>query len=140
MEVSSTTSRVDDGGAMTEARLREVVREATSDLRDRLDRLDNIPLNAPQGGEPTDAVAPPRGPVQTYRVHCYGGRFHHLPQSWRFPSAGVLMMWQQWLLGDYVQNIPPQKILTSADVAHLDALPRAVGERRRLARKVLADL
>jgi TRAP-type mannitol/chloroaromatic compound transport system substrate-binding protein len=33
------------------------------------------------------------------------------------------MMWQQWLLGDYVQNIPPLKILTSADVAHLDALP-----------------
>jgi hypothetical protein len=50
------------------------------------------------------------------------------------------MMWQQWLLGDYVQNIPPLKILTSADVAHLDALPLAVGERRRPARKVLADL
>jgi putative protein kinase ArgK-like GTPase of G3E family len=50
------------------------------------------------------------------------------------------MMWQQWLLGDSVQNIPPLKILTSADVAHLDALPLAAGERRRPARKVLADL
>ena len=50
------------------------------------------------------------------------------------------MMWQQWLLGDYVQNIPPLKILSSNDVVHLDALPLAAGEKRRPARKVLADL
>jgi hypothetical protein len=127
-----------DGGAMTEARLREVVLDATRDLRER---LENLPLNptAPQE-EPTVHAHHHRGPNQRYTVHYYKGRYHVLPQTWRFPSAGVLMMWQQWLLGDYVQNIPPLKILSSNDVVHLDALPLAAGEKRRPARKVLADL
>ena len=53
---------------------------------------------------------------------------------------GPLVLWQQWLLGDFVQNIPPLKILTVKDVAHLDALPAQEGERRREARKILADI
>ena len=127
-----------DGGAMTEARLREVVLDATRDLRER---LENLPLNAAASqDEPTDHAQHHRGPNQCYTVHYYRGWYHVLPQSWRFPSAGVLMMWQQWLLGDYVQNIPPLKILTSNDVVHLDALPLAAGEKQHPARKVLADL
>jgi hypothetical protein len=58
-----------------------------------------------------------------------------LPQDWRFPSVGVLMLWQTWLLGDTVQNVPPLHMLSANDVAHLDALPLEQGTRRRPARK-----
>jgi hypothetical protein len=66
-----------------------------------------------------------------------GGR---LPQDWRFPSVGVLMLWQTWLLGDTVQNVPPLHMLSANDVAHLDALPLEQRTRRRHARKTLSDV
>jgi hypothetical protein len=55
-------------------------------------------------------------------------------QDWRFTSVGVFMLWQMWLLGNTVQNVPPLHMLSANDVAHLDALPLEQGTRRRPAR------
>jgi hypothetical protein len=51
------------------------------------------------------------------------------------------MLWQTWLLGDTVQNVPPLHMLSANDVAHLVALPLERGTRRRPARKkTLSDI
>jgi hypothetical protein len=66
-----------------------------------------------------------------FRTLLYGGAFHCLLQDWRFPSVGVFMLWQMWLLGNTVQNVPHLRMLSATDVAHLDALPLEQGTRRR---------
>lgn len=74
--------------------------------------------------------------TRPYTLHTYGGRIHLLPQTWRFPSVSVLSLWQQWLLGDYTQNMPPLRTITSDDDKHLDEIELELGKRPR-ARKVL---
>ena len=49
---------------------------------------------------------------------------------------GVLSLWQQWMLGDYTQNIPPLKMLDTKDVSHLDGMP----ESQHPAQKILSDM
>jgi hypothetical protein len=50
-----------------------------------------------------------------------------------------LQLWIHWLLDDTVNKVPPLRMLNGLDVAHLDALPLAVGTRRRRARKIPCD-
>jgi hypothetical protein len=130
-------SREIGGGAMSTQRLRELLDEATKDIREQLNSLTE---NGP--GSIRNSTTCNQGTTQRQQFvpHLYGGTFHWLPQDWRFPSVGVLMLWQTWLLGDTVQNVPPLRMLSANDVAHLDALPLEQGTRRRPARKTLSDI
>jgi hypothetical protein len=135
-----------NGGAITEAQMIQLLRQGTQDLREH-----NATLAAnaghlgvalagviPDGGQQHQAAVP--APRQRYNLHLYGGQFHILPQTWRFPSLGPLAMWLQWWLGDFCQDIPPLKLLQTKDVNHLDFIEIEPGQRRRLAQKILNDL
>jgi len=88
-----------------------------------------------------DQGGPNQNPMNTgYTLHFYGGKFHRVPQGWRFPSCGIRQLWIKWHIGDSVNNIPPLRSLNGADVKHLDALPNPNNQKRRLARKILADI
>jgi hypothetical protein len=129
-------------GGMSAQALALAIRDGTSDIRNQMEAM-ALGAGLGLGGAPPGQggpVVPPQA-RHRWRLHVCGGAFHVLPQQWRFPSCTPLQAWTQWLLGDTVNEVPPLKMLTGLDVAHLDALPLAAGTRRpRLARKVLSDL
>ena len=120
-------SREIGGGAMSTKRLRELLDEATKDVHEQLSNK-NGPRGI-QGNSTTCNQGTTRR--QKFVLHLYGGAFHCLPQDLRFPSVGVFMIWQTWLVGNTVQNVLPLRMLSANDVAHLDALPLEQGTRRR---------
>ena len=126
------------GGVMSEQRLRDIVIHATQDIRDR---MTNIAANQGIGPELAAAQARSQAPPRSYSTHMHGGKIHLLPEPWRFPSVGVLLLWQHWLLGNYTQNVPPLRVIKCQDVAHLDKLTLKASEKRpRPARKILHDM
>ena len=80
---------------------------------------------------------------QGYQLHYYNGKFHRVPEDWRFPRIGVLDIWRQWWIGDTARG-------TGNDLKHLNAVPLGDAERhgrtgtnkgnRRVASKALSDL
>ena len=127
------------GGTMSEQRMREIVRTATEDIRDGMNRL-AIQGIGPGGDGLPGTTARTRVTPRGYTLHMYGGMIHLLPQHWRFPSVGILSLWQQWLLGDYTQNVPPLRIVKLHDVKHLDKIVLPAGITQRPARKILSDM
>jgi hypothetical protein len=85
-----------------------------------------------------------------YQLNMYGGKFHRVPSTWKFPKCGVHDVWRQWWIGDTVLQVPPLKLISIVDVKHLDDVPlteielvRKVGlnkNNRRKATKELTDL
>lgn len=129
-------------GGMSAQALALAIRDGTRDIRDQMEAI-RVRGGVALGGAPPGQggpVVPPQA-MHRWQLHLYGGAFHILPQEWRFPSCTPLQVWIQWLLGDTVNEVPPLKMLSGVDVAHLDALPLPAGTtRRRQARKILCDL
>lgn len=135
------------GSGVTEDRLQRLFDRFAGQLRVQLDARIGERFNL-QNQEVAE-----RERVETglgYRYHSYGGKFHKVPEDWRFPRVGVLDAWRQWWIGDTVRSIPPLNTLKGCDVSHLDALPLGEEElqgrsgshsgKRRPASKVLSDL
>jgi len=143
---------VGGGGAVTEAKLKELFASFTQELRSQLVQLDEQGrLTGHDGYGGNVAGAPNR--VETgvgYRFHTYGGRIHRLPSDWGFPRVGVLDIWRQWWIGDNVRMVPPLRSMTTKDFEHLDRVPLAEDEMhgrtgksrtsRQPARKILCQL
>ena len=89
------------GGVMSEQRLRDIVIHATQDIRDR---MTNIAASQGIGPELAAAQARSQAPPRSYSTHMHGGKIHLLPEPWRFPSVGVLLLWQHWLLGTILRT------------------------------------
>jgi hypothetical protein len=85
-----------------------------------------------------------------YELHMYGGTFHRVPKSWRFPKCGIHDLWRQRWVGDKERQIPPLKVLKIGDVNHIDMVElsdiekaRKVGpnkDNRRMVTKCLTDM
>jgi hypothetical protein len=88
--------------------------------------------------------------LEEFQLHMYGGKFHRVPEDWRFPRCGIRDLWRQWHIGDTVRNIPPLKTLQFHDIEHINMKPltkiektRKVGpntENRRLVTKALSEM
>jgi hypothetical protein len=82
--------------------------------------------------------------------HYYEHTYHRVPVDWDFPRCGVRDLWRQWWVGDSRRQVPPLRIITHADVKHLDKRPITEEElhgrrgknklNRREATKVLCDM
>ncbi len=121
------------GGVMTEERLRAIVMEATSQLRNQVHTL-----VIPDGMDGTAQAAEIRADAQhrtVYNVYMHGGRFSKLPATWDFPASGALHCWRHWNLGNRAEGTPPLKIMEINDVKHVDRLPLQENEKQRPPRK-----
>jgi hypothetical protein len=82
-------------------------------------------------------------PAGSYTLHLYGGEFHKIPETWRFPKCSAKTLWIQWNVGDTVNQVPPMRTLVPEDFKHLDKLRQNVPEgqkKPRLARKTYYDI
>jgi hypothetical protein len=109
-------------GGINVARLTTIFNESTKDLQEKIDRLASLSgLN----GANNPAAAPDlaaNNQLDAFILHYYGGQYHRVPESWRFPNVGVFSVWRQRLVGDRVLNIPPMRVLKALDVKHLDVI------------------
>jgi hypothetical protein len=90
------------------------------------------------------------GGARKPEYHCYDGKIRQVPRDWRFPRCGLLDLWRQWWIGDFVRGVPPLQNLQARDLDHLDRLPLEEYEKhgrkgkykdkRRPARKVFSDM
>jgi hypothetical protein len=94
------------------------------------------------GGTEAGQLAQSAPVKHLYRFHTAPDeKIRRLPLDWRFPMGPTfLLVWQQWLIGDHVRNVPPLRTLEIGDVRHLDKLPLEPGEKCRPACKILSDL
>ncbi len=77
---------------------------------------------------------------QGFAFHYYGGKLHRFPQEWCLPTCGLRQLWKKWHIGDTVNNVPPLRTLTTADVKHLDVLDNPNNEKRCDTRKTFSEL
>jgi hypothetical protein len=49
-------------------------------------------------------------------VHCYDGRLHLVPKSFKFPEVGVFGAWKLWWFGDESKGYPPLRRIRSHDL------------------------
>ena len=153
-----------DIGSRTDEQTKALIRDATAEMRDELkevkENLSNIgsvlsrgsgamsgfelgvvSASGRAGGTEAGQLAQSAPVKHLYRFHTApDGRIRRLPLDWRFPTGPTFLVWQQWLIGDHVRNVPPLRTLEFGDVRHLDKLPLEPGEKRRPARKILSDL
>jgi hypothetical protein len=137
-----------DGNRLSRESLREILTEFQHRLREQ--------MAANQVGVGAAPIAPiievnnrPEN-ERRYNVHYYGGKFHRLPEDWRFPRCGVFAVWRQWWIGDNVRHIPPLRDLEAKEYKHLDKIPLSEDEmhgrtglhknNRRKSRRTLCDL
>jgi hypothetical protein len=140
-------------GGMSVTRLKDLFNESTRDLQEKIDSLAALSgLGGRDGNDPVATNLETNNCLDSFTLHYYGGQYHRVPESWRFPNCGVFTVWRQWLVGDRVQQIPPLKVLKAFDVKRLDLIPLSDVElrcrahtgrnanKRRPARKTLNDL
>ena len=48
----------------------------------------------------------------------WGGRFHKVPEGFRFPGSNVRTLWEMWFVGIPLQRIGPLKGLTGKSLAN----------------------
>jgi hypothetical protein len=137
-------------GGMSVTRLTALFNESTKGLQEKIDRLAGVSRLGAAEDQPAANLAA-NNQLDAFILHYYGGQYHRVPESWRFPNCGVFHAWRQWLVGDRVLNIPPLKVLKAHDVKHVDSIPlsevelrgRAVtgrnANKRRPTRKTLND-
>jgi hypothetical protein len=133
-----------NSGSLSEERVQHIFKEFYSKMESALGRLVGT------GDRAQEVVTERVEDCSGYQLHLYGGRFHRVPASWKFPKCGVHDVWRQWWVGDTVLQVPPLKLINTIDVKHLDDVPlteielvRKVGPNknsRRKATKELTDL
>jgi hypothetical protein len=137
-----------NGGILGEARMIELIRQGTLELKSA---INEVGANSRRAAEELGGVSNTHEPNhlpgvaimtrQQYVLHMHDGKFHVVPKTWRFPCLGPFDMWLHWWLGDGQLNIPPLKILQGKEFLHLDG---KVGhdciKQLRKACKTLADL
>ena len=98
-------------------------------------------LGGPVPTQPaTDQRATTGNAAVGYTLHFYNGKYHRVPQGWRLPTGTAKSLWVAFNCGDTVNNVPPLRILTAADVKHLDDLPLPQGKKCRKGRQTLCDI
>ena len=131
-------------GGLSMASLREMVGQQHANLRrELLQEIRRYGFGGPTAtGQPQENIARQSGHAAAgYQLHQYDGKFHKVPKGWRLPkSVSLRDAWISWNCGDTVNQVPPLRTLTNADVKHLDKLPRQNNESQRPARKTLSDL
>ena len=133
-----------DGG-MSVARMRELFAGLRQDLQrgvreDIAAEICRYGLGGPVKNAPARTLRTGSN-TTSYALHFYKGKFHRVPEDWRFPTGTLHDIWMAFNCGDTVNNIPPIRSLNSDDVKHLDDIPIPEGgKRRRLARKTLSDM
>jgi rubredoxin len=75
-------------------------------------------------------------PAVGFQPHHYGGKFHKVPENWRFPKCNAKLLWVQWNVGDTVNNVPPLRTLIVNDFKHLDELRKNVPRGQKKPREV----
>ena len=133
------------GGNLTVPQLRAMFDTFAADIRGQLASL--------EGGVANNAVVDEQNRVETgtgYQLHFFRGRYHRVPEDWRFPRISTLEAWHQWWVGDTIQQITPSRFLEPQDVKFLDDIPLSAQEMhgrsgrfqnsRRNSRKTLNDL
>ena len=134
---------------LSENRLRTVLDEFRQQLREQMGNLDavtNINNNINNVRGNNDRTETGEG----YLLHYYNGKYHRVPQNWRFPRCGLQDLWRQWWIGDNIKNVPPLRLLQTIDIKHLDDLRIGPDEvhgrkgrfwnKRRATKKNLCDL
>jgi hypothetical protein len=61
--------------------------------------------------QPTDPLGDPR-----FQQWVWGGKFHMVPEGWRFPSTDVKATWNLWHFGHVHEKIRPLRHLTTDDL------------------------
>ena len=132
-------------GEISEARMGTIITEVTNEIRTgfREELTAEIrryglggEVQQPQNAARNATINNQRG----FALHMYNGKFHRLPQDWRFPSCGLRQLWIKWNHGDTINNIPSLRSLNAPDLKHLDSLPNPNNEKRRPARKTFGDI
>ena len=66
---------------------------------------------------PQESVAATSTRSHPNPIHHWGGKFHYFPETFQFPSSGVLEAWRYWCVGDESNGYPPLKRLTPDELA-----------------------
>ena len=133
------------GGNLTVPQLQAMFDTFAADIRGQLASL--------EGGVANNAVVDEQNRVETgtgYQLHFFRGRYHRVPEDWRFPRISTFEAWHQWWVGDTIRQITPLRFLEPQDVKFLDDIPLSAQEMhgrsgrfqnsRRNSRKTLNDL
>ena len=123
-------------GGISEAKMKEIVQGVKIGLTQEMRELMATEIQRHGLGgnvqQPQHAAGNNRGQHQRgFGLHLFNGKFHRVPQDWRFPTCGLRQLWLKWNIGDTVNNIPPLRFLNVADLKHLDSLPIQNNEKQR---------
>ena len=109
-------------------------------------QLGDIETGLPRDGGRREHVETETG----YQKRYFDGRLNRISMDWCFPRVGVLDAWQQWWIGDSVQNVPPLRNRTASDLEFLNNISMGPEEmhgqsgrhktKGRPARKTYSDL
>lgn len=137
-----------DGGRMSETNLRTILDTMLNNFEERF--INRTGLIGTRAIDTNDVGSTRVENNRTYTVHMYGGKYKRVPADWRFPRCGISDLWRHWWIGDTVRQIPPLRMLSIADVNHLDGVTIATNEehgrkgtykhKRRQTTKTLSDM
>ena len=146
------------GGEMTEARIREMIAEASKinvdDLVKRMEeKVDSLKTAFQQFTTDSDATRQEdtAGAARTYLLRTnILGQISRLPSDFQFPKGGCYDCWTQWNVGDGERSIPPLRKLGPREFLFIDNLPKTDAEKRsqtgkfrnqrRPSRKIFSDI
>jgi hypothetical protein len=111
------------GGEMMEARIREMIAEASKinvdDLVKRMeDKVDSLKTAFQQSTTDGDGRVTRQdvSDLATYRLQMNTrGKISRLPSNFQFPKGGCKDCWTQWNIGDGERQIPPLRKLGPRD-------------------------
>ena len=142
-----------NGGNLSTNNLRELMMEATADLRQNMNdimEMRRTNLSTTNGINNNNLVRTSDQRRTTYTLHFHHNTFSRLPKTWRFPRVGIRDLWRLWWIGDSVKNVPPLRVIEHNDVRFLDSIPLSPEEmqgrsgrmkdKRRLSKKTLSDM
>ena len=127
--ITKVKTAIDESGvgtsALTAQGLKDMFEGFSTSLRHDLQNLETMGRGEARAVEERGRTE--RNRLETddirYDLHFFRGRFHRVPEDWRFPRIGVNDVWRQWWIGDTVRNIPPLRKLDAEDLKFLDKLP-----------------
>lgn len=123
-------SRRIGGGEITEARLMELIQNASDATRTEVsERITNQLERLMHSLQPNQV-----GRLNGESEEADQLQTNELPHDFEFPSSNALDLWIQWQSPNRARNIPALKNVPAECYKFLDHQPRSTGERNRLTR------
>ncbi|MGH8399103.1 MAG: hypothetical protein ACRETA_12800 [Gammaproteobacteria bacterium] len=119
------------------ALLNNVLTQMRAEMRAELREALPAATHAAASPQPTDPLGDP-DPV--FLKWTWGGKFHMVPEGWRFPSTDVKATWNLWHFGHVQDKIRPLRLLKEFDLineAQATLLSKCSGVMKAIAQEMV---